>query len=51
MDIASIGSPGLDVFSPVQGPRDERTEAPANEPERDPAPLPPTSGTVVDTTA
>ncbi|MEI8093668.1 MAG: hypothetical protein WCG80_05610 [Spirochaetales bacterium] len=52
MDISSLGSAGAEVISPTPPARDsETTETRATERDRDPAPLPPTSGTVVDTTA
>jgi len=52
MDIASSGWHGADVVSPNPPARDvEAAETPATERDRDKAPLPPTSGTVVDTSA
>ena len=52
MEISSLGSPGADVVSPNPPAREvEAADTPATERDRDPAPLPPTSGTVVDTSA
>lgn len=52
MGVSSIGSSGLDPFSPTPGPSPEEVrEMSADDESREPAPLPEGAGTKVDTSA